>query len=124
MKITRANIKSYLKEYEAAANSRDFARVRPLIHPEAAYRFTDGDFLGIKAIQKAFEDTWDHIRDEKYAISNIRFVHIDEKSASITYDFSSSGIVDGRKKSVMGRGTNILIKTDTGLQCILEHLSR
>jgi len=29
-----------------------------MIHPQAIYRFTDGDFVGRDAIQTAFEKTW------------------------------------------------------------------
>ena len=57
MNITESEIKEFLKIYEDATNTHVFSNVAHLIHPKATYHFTDGDFMGIKAIQKAFPET-------------------------------------------------------------------
>lgn len=121
--IKRQDVEEFLRQYEAATNTHDFTNVAPLIHQDALYRFTDGDFAGIEAIQKAFEDTWARIQDETYSISDLKVVSIDSHSASVSYTFHWAGMVDGQSKSGTGRGTNVLVKNEKGLQCIYEHLS-
>ncbi len=124
MNITESEIKEFLKRYEDATNTHVFSNVADLIHREATYRFTDGDFVGVEAIQKAFENTWDSIKEETYSLSDLKIVSIDLNSASITYTFNWSGIVDGVKKSGSGRGTNVIIRNGDELQFIHEHLSK
>lgn len=123
MDLSESEIRDFLKRYEVATNTHDFANVAPLIHADAQYRFTDGDFAGIEAIQKAFEDTWARIQNETYLISDLKVVNADARSASVSYTFHWSGMVDGQSKSSAGRGTNVLVKGDAGLQCVYEHLS-
>lgn len=124
MNITEREIKKFLKRYEDATNTHIFSNVADLIHPEATYRFTDGDFTGIKAIQKAFEKTWNSIKDEAYSLSNLKIVATNANSATITYTFNWSGIVDGVQKSGSGRGTNVLVRNKEKLQFVHEHLSK
>jgi hypothetical protein len=61
---------TFLKAYEAAANSRDFTRVAPFIADDASFWFTNGHYQGRVEVQKAFEETWKNIKDETYTISN------------------------------------------------------
>lgn len=124
MNITDLEIKEFLKRYEDATNTHVFSNVADMIHPEATYRFTDGDFLGIEAIQKAFENTWDSIKNETYSLSDLKIVAEDSNSASITYTFNWSGIIEGVQKSGSGRGTNVIIRNGNKLQFIHEHLSK
>ncbi len=124
MNVTELEIGEFLKRYEDATNSHVFSNVADLIHSEAIYRFTDGDFVGIEAIQKAFERTWTSIENETYSLSDLRVVSTDQNTASITYTFSWSGVVDGVQKSESGRGTNIIVRVGEKLQFIHEHLSK
>ncbi|MBP9782338.1 MAG: nuclear transport factor 2 family protein [Candidatus Pacebacteria bacterium] len=124
MNITESEIKEFLKKYEDVTNSHVFSNVIGLVHSEAIYRFTDGDFVGIEAIQKAFENTWGSIKNETYSLSDLKIIVADSNSASITYTFNWSGIVDGVQKSGSGRGTNVIIRNGDKLQFIHEHLSK
>ena len=124
MNITEPEIKVFLKQYENATNTHVFSNVADLINPEATYRFTDGDFVGIKAIQKAFESTWGSIKEEIYSLSDLKIVYTDENLAAITYTFNWAGVVDGVLKSGSGRGTNIIVRNGEKLQFIHEHLSK
>ncbi|MGE3599776.1 MAG: nuclear transport factor 2 family protein, partial [Dehalococcoidia bacterium] len=74
MNITGMQIDEFLARYETAANSHDFARVAPLIHPNATFRFTDGDHQGIDAIRAAIESTWSasDVKDERYVLTDIK----------------------------------------------------
>jgi ketosteroid isomerase-like protein len=123
--ITDTQVDELLKRYEAAANSHDFARVAPLIHPNATFRFTDGDHEGIDAIRAAFESTWSawDVKDERYVLTDIKIVTTDTRSASITYTYNWSGVADEKPFSVRGRGTSVIVRNGDGLQFIYEHLS-
>lgn len=122
--ITDAEIRDFLKKYEAAANSGDFANVRDMIHPDAIFRFTDGDFIGREAVQAAFEKTWGlDIQDERYYMTNINIVSKDAKSATITFTFNWTGLVKGKPVHTVGRGTSVIVRNGDSLQFILEHLS-
>lgn len=113
----------FLKAYEAAANSRDFDRVSPLISDAALFWFTDGSFHGKEAIRQAFEATWDAIRDETYSISNVNWLGRGDELAACTYSFTSDGISDGVRQTYSGRGTSVFVKVDGRWQVVHEHLS-
>lgn len=122
--ITDTEIREFLKKYEVAANSGDFANVRDMIHPDALFRFTEGDFVGLDPIQAAFEKTWGHnIRDDRYYLTNVHIVSKDMKSATITFTFNWTGVVEGRPVHTVGRGTSVIVRNEGRLQFILEHLS-
>jgi Tfp pilus assembly protein PilW len=123
MNIEESEVFKFLAEYEKATNTHVFSSVIDFIHPEAIYRFTDGDFVGIQAIQNAFEKNWNSIKNEKYRISNLKVITSDTCTATVTYTFEWSGLVDGVQKNGKGRGTNIVICNDNKLQFIHEHLS-
>ena len=96
-----------------------------MIHPEAVYRFTDGDFSGIEAIRSAFEKTWVYeVADERYWLSDARLIYADENSALLTYDFHWAGIGSNGPFQADGRGAQVLVRNGHKLQSIYEHLSR
>lgn len=122
--ITDAEIREFLEKYETAANSGDFANVRDMIHPDAVFRFTEGDFIGRDPIQTAFEKTWGHnIQDDRYYLTNVNVISKDMKSATITFTFNWTGVVEGRPVRTVGRGTSVVVRNEGRLQFILEHLS-
>jgi ketosteroid isomerase-like protein len=106
-----------------ATASQDFANVAPLIAENALYRFTDGDFSGIEAIRAAFEQTWASFPEDEWELLNVRVVHLDEDSAVVTYDTRWTATVNGERRISVGRGTNVIARTDGALNVILEHLS-
>jgi ketosteroid isomerase-like protein len=122
--ITDAEIRDFLEKYQAAANSEDFSNIRDMIHPDAIFRFTDGDFVGRTAIQDAFEKTWGlDIQDAHYCLTNINVISKDAKSATVTFTFNWTGRVQGRPVLTVGRGTSVIVRNENRLQIILEHLS-
>lgn len=116
-------LQDFLKQYEIAANSRDFSNVAPLIADDAVFWFTNGTYEGRQSIRKAFEDTWLKIKDEKYTISNVEWLVVKKDVAICTYRFKSDGIVDGQRQIYEGRGTNVLTKHNEIWQLTHEHLS-
>jgi predicted kinase/ketosteroid isomerase-like protein len=115
---------TFLKAYEQAANSRDFSRVAPFIADDASFWFTNGQFSGKVAIQKAFEDTWANIQDETYTISNVHWAARDSQVATCTYTFKSDGMVDGKRQAYEGHGTNVVRRIAGRWQMVHEHLSK
>ena len=124
MSVSQAEVLAFVKAYAAASATKDFAKVADFIHPEAVFRFSDGDFIGLESIQAAFEWTWNSAEDDRYALSDVRVTHLDTQSASATYDFNWTGVTDGRAWSAKGRGTAIIVRNQGKLQIVLEHLSR
>ena len=128
MDISESEIRDLFAKYEAASNTRVFANVAPLVHPDAVYWFNDGDFVGLDAIKGAFEQTWASsakLDDERYELSELMVVVSDARSAAVTYRFDWSGRIDGNQSfHVRGRGTNVVVKNGDQLQFIHEHLSR
>ncbi len=114
----------FLKEYEALANKCDFDLLIPYIAEDAVYWFSNGSYRGIQAIRKAFEDTWNTIKNEKYTIRDIEWLTVTDTSAMSIYTFHSDGFVDGRKQEYIGRGTNILQKKAGKWKIVHEHLSK
>jgi len=114
----------FLEAYEKAANSRDFNQVDPFIANDALFWFTNGTFNGKESVRKAFEDTWAHIQDEAYTISDVHWVAANDSVAVCTYTFKSDGIADGKRQVYEGKGTNVLKRFDGGWQIVHEHLSK
>lgn len=121
--LTDTEVLAFMRRVEAATATQEFDVVAQLIAADAIYRFTDGDFAGIDAIRRAFEETWAQFPDDRWEILNQRIVTLDEDSAVVTYDTRWTGTVNGEERSSIGRGTNVLARRDGALKVVLEHLS-
>jgi ketosteroid isomerase-like protein len=115
---------TFLHAYEKAANSRDFSKVAPFIAEDATFWFTNGTYQGKTAVQKAFEDTWARIQNERYALSDVRWVAQNDRVAACTYAFKSDGIVDGKRQIYKGQGTTVVKRIAGNWQIVHEHLSK
>ena len=115
---------TFLADYEAAANSRDFDRVVPYIADNAIFWFTNGVFKGRVEIKRAFEATWDNIQDETYTLSNTVWLVKTDRIAVCTYNFTSNGKVEGKHQVYEGHGTNVIQKIKGKWQIAHEHLSK
>lgn len=123
MKISEKDIKNYFSSYEKESNSHSFDNLTKMIHKDAIYRFSDGDFIGINAIKKAFINTWKKLNNDTYKIKNLKIIYNSNNSASVYYNFKWTTEIDGVKKSGAGRGTSVIIYENGRLQCVYEHLS-
>ena len=122
--ITETRVVEFLKRFEDASATRFFANVVGMIHPNALFRFTDGDYRGLEAIQRAFESTWTQdIVDELYYLSDIEVVSVDTSSAVVTFHFNWSGAGPHGSFQIVGRGTSLLALHDGKLKVMVEHLS-
>jgi hypothetical protein len=123
--VTKTKVVKFLKRFEDASATRLFANVVGMIHPNALFRFNDGDYRGLEAIQRAFESTWNQdVKDERYYLSDIEVVSIDTSSAAATYHFNWSGVGPNGLFQIVGRGTCLLVLHDDKLKVMVEHLSR
>ena len=109
-----AEAREVMFAYERATRSKDFDNVAPLLHPDAFYRFNDGDHRGLDELRGAFVATWKNIRDEVYEISDVSPIVWNNDLVSVSYVFKWSGIVDGAPAMGSGRGFNTLTRGADG----------
>lgn len=123
--ITERQVLDFLDRFETAQGTEGFDAVAPLLHPDALFRFNDGDYRGLEAARGAFESTWAlDVEDERYYLSDIEVLYRDEHSATATFQFHWSGVGDNGPFHVVGRGTSVLIRFEGELRLLVEHLSR
>ena len=68
-------VEDFIRAYEAALASREWARVEPLVHEDACVTFSDGSVhVGKAAVRTAYEANFSAIEDEEYRVSNVRWV--------------------------------------------------
>ena len=125
MILNEKNIKEFIYNFQSASATKNFNDVEPMIHPNALFRFNDGDYQGITNIKMAFENTWSHdIKNEKYIMNTVEIIHIDTNSATVTFNYLWSGDTLKGPIHIAGRGTQVLVVHEGALNIILEHLSR
>jgi ketosteroid isomerase-like protein len=118
-----AELTAFIRQYELANTSHDFARLAPLICDDATYWFSEGSYHGIEEIRKAIERSFATIQEEVYQIHELTWVAMSDDLAVCTYGFSWQGLVDGRPASGSGRGTNVVTRRDGVWKMLHEHLS-
>lgn len=114
-----------LVEYIEATNTHDFNNVKKILHDKAIYWFTDKTCSNLSEIQNYFENAWDIIKEEVYTANDVKWITIDQNSATCIYTYHYEGYYDGKFIEGSGRATNIFIKTNHNeWKLIHEHLSR
>lgn len=116
-------LEKFIQVYEQKANTKNFDQVKPFIHTNAIFWFSDGSFHGLEEIKNAFEKTWDNLKDEVYKISDLRWLVQKDSEAVCIYKFSSESTFNNKKVIFNGRGTNVLKKIDNKWLIVHEHLS-
>jgi len=111
-----------LTEYKHALSTQRWEAVAPLIHDNACFIFSEGSYFGKAAVETAFRNTFDLIKNEHYSIKNLVWIYVGEVRASCTYDFAWSGVIDGKLTSGTGRGTTVVVCGGGIWQIIQEHL--
>lgn len=113
----------FMREYAVQSSTLDFDQVAPLIADDAVYFFSDGTYTQAEELRAAFERTWATIRDEDYRIEDVRWVACDDRIAVCVYHFRWRGVINGQVREGLGRGTNVLARSDEGWRMVHEHLS-
>ncbi|MBT9457491.1 MAG: nuclear transport factor 2 family protein [Burkholderiaceae bacterium] len=126
--ISEQSVVQFLHHFEALAGQKEFSSIEALVHERAFFRFNDGDFVGRPAVRLAFEKTWQSgykVENERYYLSDVVVLSVDQASASVTYTYNWEGLHEGRQFRIQGRGSRVLVRgPEGGLQIIHEHLSR
>ena len=112
----------FLRRYEAALATQDWAQVEPLMHPDVCVTFSNGTYYGRLDVQAAFTKTFALIQDERYSITNVHWVSKDAAYAVCMYHFAWSGVIHGKSASGGGRGTCVLKNESGGWLLLAEHL--
>jgi len=77
-----------LKKCEKALEIQNWHDVEPLLHRDAGVTFSSGTFKDKKEVQHAFENTFNLIKEEKYSITNVTWIHSDVTFAVCLYNFN------------------------------------
>ncbi len=113
----------FIKAYQGALATQDWAVVAPLIHEDACVTFSGGEsFKGKAAVRRAYERNFDRIRGETYAISDVHQVREGPNFAVHTFAFQWSGLIDGKRAAGGGRGTSVLVRENGKWLLLAEHL--
>ena len=120
------SVLDFVARYEAALAMKNFDDVAPLIHPDAVFRFSEGDHRGLDAIRSAFEQTWSaDVADDQYQISDRRVLWRTPASATVLFSWAWSGnSTEHGSFRIDGRGTLVIVRDEAGYRIVLEHLSR
>lgn len=116
------NPEAFIIQYERALATQEWENVAPYIHEDCVATFSEGTYIGKPEVETAFRRTFALIQDEKYSIRNIHWAYRSETVATLVYNFSWSGVIDGQATSGSGRGTSVLVKQGDSWQLICEHL--
>lgn len=110
--------KETMELYEANIGN-GFDSLRHLIDDQAVFWFNDGSFKGIESIKKAFEKTAAVLKEEKYWLSDKKWI---AKNVCL-YQFNWEATVDGKRVRGCGRGTTVLEEIEGNWKIVHEHLS-
>ena len=115
--------KEFVHQYEKALASQEWTAVEPLVHPDICVTFSNGvSHRGKYAVRHAYEQNFSLIKEEEYNITNVHWVFKNESIAVYLFEFSWTGIIEGKDASGSGRGTSVLLKDETAWKLLAEHL--
>ncbi len=113
----------FIKSYETALGTQDWELVEPLVTEDVSVTFSNGSVhIGKEKVREAFEKNFALIKNEKYAMRNIKWLLKDEECAVYLFEFGWTGIVEGKSASGSGIGTSVLIKEGSKWKLLTEHL--
>ena len=125
--LTKDSVVKFMNRFEEIAEKENFDLIQDMVHNDAFFRFSDGDFVGKKSVRAAFEKTWKgnpSVKKASFFLTDIQVLSVDAKSASATYTYNWEGVMDGKSFRIQGRGTRVLVVESGRIQIIHEHLSR
>lgn len=116
---------NFITAYESALASQNWKMVEPLISTHASVTFSNGTVhQGKEQVQKAFENNFSKIKNEKFSIENVVWLKQEPIYAVYLFEFYWSGMMDGQSVSGNGIGTSVIIKEDNTWKLLAEHLGR
>lgn len=113
-----------LKDYLSATNTHEFTNVQKVLDCQAIFWFSDRTCTTLPEIKRYFENTWERIKEEKYSANEVKWVAVEENTATCLYTYHWEGFLDNHFVSGSGRATNIFVKDEKGSwKLVHEHLS-
>ncbi len=107
------------------SNGYDLEATLELVDDEAIYFFSNKSaHLGKEEVGAAIKKNFDTIKDDTYQINNLTWLSETADLAVCVYDFSWSGLIDGKEVLGSGRGTSVIKKHLQSWRVIHEHLSQ
>ncbi len=115
----------FIKKYEIALKTQDWKNVAPLFHDNACVTFSNGTVhMGKQNVRIAFEHNFSLIKNEKYAIRNVRWILKNESIAAFVFEFYWEGIINENPTKGNGIGTTVLISENEKWILLTENLSK
>lgn len=103
--VSPETVVRFLHYFEAEAMKEDFGLLEAMIDERAIFRFNDGDHVGRKAVQAAFERTWKGnptVKRARFHLADIVVLTTDGGSATATYTYIWEGSQGGESSRSMG----------------------
>ena len=116
-------VREFLDQYLVATNKHQFSLVEAFLSDDCLFWFSSGSYKGIGEARRAFEKTWEMIKQEVYSISDLAWIAESDQVAVCVYTFHWRGIIDGQPCEGKGRGTSSFRKENNAWKIIHEHLS-
>lgn len=122
-KASGVAVEQFVKDYERALATQDWAVVEPLVHHDACVTFSNGTVhVGKQAVKAAYLRNFSLIKNETYTVFNLRWILKSEQIAVYLFDFSWKGLIDGNPAEGSGRGTTVISRQTGVWQLLAEHL--
>jgi len=86
------------------------------LHPQAIYWFSDKTCTTTEEIEAYFKHAWNVIKEEVYSATDVKWLTVDEKTATCLYTYHYEGYHNEKFVSGSGRATNIFTLVND--QCI------
>jgi len=115
----------FIKQYQKALKTQEWKNVKHLIHNDASVTFSNGIVhSGKSEIKNAFEKNFSLIKNEEYLINNVKWLLKSKSIAVYLFEFSWSGILNGKLTSGNGLGTSVIINESGKWILLTEHLGK
>ena len=83
--------------------------MRPLLHPDVVFRFSDADCVSTQAVQEYFENAWSIVHDERYEAIDVAWRLPTPSTAIASYTYQWAGVIGGAASKGSGRATNVFV---------------
>jgi ketosteroid isomerase-like protein len=124
MSEVRMTPDEFMALYERTTGLHDLEGTLALIAEDAVYLFSDSSsHIGKPQIRTVLANNFNAISNERYQLTNLRWLAISQPLAICIYEFNWSGEIEGTPRSGHGRGTTALRRTGEGWLVLHEHLS-
>ncbi len=112
------------EDYISSTNTHDFVNVEKMLDDKEIYWFSDRTCTSREEIKRYFENAWNLIRDEVYGAVDIKWITVNNNSATCLYTYTWEGFYNNVFTSRSRRATNIFVRNNESVWKLKhEHLS-